>query len=207
MYRSNTFSRSRLATLVMSLAMLGALTTGCQTLREFTALSQVDFALDRVSGMRLAGVDLGRIDSYSDLSYSDLGRITSSLMSGRMPMEFNLHVSAENPSDNSVQARLLEMDWTLLLQERETVAGRLDREVVLPPGQPKDIPLAISLDLVDFVEGSVVDLVELALAVAGDERGSPKEIALRAQPTVQTAIGPIRYPGEITIVSQTLGGD
>lgn len=194
---------------LLRLIILAAFTlasAGCQTLREISALSQVDFALDRVSGMTLAGVDLSRIDSYSDLSYTDLGRLTSALLAGRMPMAFNLHVSAENPSDNSVQARLVEMDWTLLLQEKETISGRLDREVVLPPGQPTDIPLEISLDLVDFVEGSVVDLVELALAVAGDERGRPKEIALRARPTVQTAIGPIRYPGEITILSETVGG-
>lgn len=205
MHRSKTLVCKRLATLVTILGVSAAFATGCQTLREFSALSQVDFALDRVSGMTLAGVDLGRIESYGDLSYLDLGRITNSLMSGRVPMEFILHVSAQNPADNSVQARLLEMDWTLLLQEKETITGRVDREVLLPPGEPTDIPLVISLDLLDFVEGSVVDLVELALAVAGDERGRPKEVALRARPTVQTAIGPIRYPNEITIVSQTVG--
>lgn len=207
-----TFRRMRLGdtrpvALVATLAILATAQTSCQTLREITALGQVDFALDRVTDMTLAGVDLSRVNSYSDLRTSDLGRLTTALMSGRMPLAFNLHVSAENPSENSVQARLIEMDWTLFLQKKETVAGRLEREVVLPPGQPTDIPLGISLDLVDFVEGSVVDLVELALAVAGDERGRPKEVELRARPTVQTAIGPIRYPDEITIVSQTVGGD
>lgn len=206
MYPRNLRIRIHLAARLAILATVAAVVGGCQTLREITALGKVAFALDRVSDLRLAGVDLSRIDSYSDLSASDLGRLTSALLSGRMPMAFNLHVSAENPSDNTVQARLVEMDWMLLLQDKETISGRLDREVMLPPGQPTDIPLRMSLDLVDFVEGSVVDLVELALAVAGDDRGRPKEIALRARPTVQTAIGPIAYPGEITIVSGTVGG-
>ena len=198
-------SRKPMLPLLLTGLVVAPLVTGCQTLREISALRQVDFSLDRASRMTLAGVDMSGVRSYDDLSFTDLGRITSALLSGSMPLEFDLHVAAEHPPQNTVQARLVQMDWTLLLQDRETISGRLDREVVLPPGEPRDIPLTMRLDLVDFVEGSAQDLVELALAIAGDDRGQPKEIALRARPTVQTSLGPIHYPGEITIVSQTVG--
>jgi hypothetical protein len=119
-------------------------------------------------------------------------------------MDLTVHVLAENPPDNGVEARLLEMGWTLLLQNRETLSGRIDRPVLLPPGEPQAIPVVVSLDLLEFFEGSAQDLVELALSLAG-QGGAPKDIALRATPVVDTPIGPIRYPQPVTIVSTTVG--
>jgi Amt family ammonium transporter len=61
-----------------------------------------------------------------------------------------------------------------------------------------------STDLIDFFEGSAQDLVELALSLSG-QGGSPREVTLRATPSVDTALGPISYPQPITIVSQEIG--
>jgi hypothetical protein len=62
----------------------------------------------------------------------------------------------------------------------------------------------VSLNLVEFFEGSGRDLLELALAISG-QGGAPKEIALEATPIVDTALGPMRYPRPITIVSREVG--
>jgi hypothetical protein len=167
-------------------------------------LGKVDFSLDRVSGLRLAGIDLGRITSYGDIGFTDAANLAVAITQNRLPLEFDLHVMAENPADNSVEARLLSMDWTLFLQERETLSGAVANQVNLPPGEPRDIPIAISLDLLEFFDGSAQDLVELALSLAG-QGGEPKEVALRASPVVETPIGPIRYPQPITIVSRSVG--
>jgi hypothetical protein len=165
----------------------------------------VDFSLDRVSGLRLAGVELDRIRSYQDLGLADVAALGLAITRNDLPMEFDLHVMAENPSDNSVQARLLRMDWTLLLQDRETLSGVLENEVILPPGEPRDIPIPISLNLMEFFEGSAQDLFELALSLAG-QGGEPKDVALKASPVVDTPIGAIRYPQPITILSTKVGG-
>ena len=76
---------------------------------------------------------------------------------------------------------------------------------MLRPGAPTDVPITISLDLVDFFEANARDLVELALSLSG-RGGAPKEVALRATPVVDTPLGPIRYPEPITIVSREVGG-
>jgi len=189
-------------------ALLGALcvtAVSCATLQQIAALRQVDFALDSVSDARLAGVALDRVDDYDDLSVLDVARIGTALARGEVPLELTVHVGALNPVENDVTARLIQMDWTLLLEDRETVSGRVDREVVLPPGVEQDIPIGIRLDLVDFFDRNAGDLIDLALAAAG-AGGSPKRIAVRATPTIQTALGPIRYPQPITIVSREVGG-
>jgi hypothetical protein len=95
--------------------------------------------------------------------------------------------------------------WTLLIEDRETISGTVNQLIDLPPGQPQDIPVSIGLDLVQFFDRNLRDLVELALAVSG-QGGAPKNIQLRATPTIETPLGPIRYPQPITIVSREVGG-
>lgn len=195
--------RTGLRRIVFALWLVPA-AVGCASLQQFAALQSVDFSLDRVSSPRLAGIDLQQVRSYEDLGYADAARLALALVQESLPMDFRLHLRAENPTDNSTEARLMRMDWTLLLQDRETVSGVFEEEVLLPPGQPRDIPLLISLDLVDFFEGSAQDLLELALSIAG-QGGAPKEVALRATPVVDTPLGPIRYPTPITILSREVG--
>ena len=96
------------------------------------------------------------------------------------------------------------MAWTLLLQDRETLSGVLENEILLLPGEPTDVPLTISLNLMEFFDGSAQDLLELALSIA-DQGGAPKEIALRATPTIRTPLGPMQYPRPITILSREVG--
>jgi hypothetical protein len=190
----------RIATIAVLLFL-----SGCATFQEVLALRDVDFALDRVADVRLAGVDMSRLRTFGDLSVGDAGRIAIAASRRELPLEFQLHLLAENPEENSVSARLVQMDWTLLLQDRETLSGTFANETVLPPGQPVDVPIGISLNLIEFFEGNAEDLVELALSLAG-QGGEPKDIALRATPIVQTSLGPIRYPNPITIVSGRVGG-
>lgn len=193
--------------LALSILVMGAsvvFTAGCATLQQLAALNSVDFRLDGVSGLRLAGVSLDEVRSFDDISFADAAALTLAVARNDLPMDLTVHLEAENPSDNSVDARLLEMGWTLLLQNRETLSGRLDRPVILPPGEPQAIPILVQLDLLEFFEGSAQDLVELALSLTG-QGGAPKDIALRATPVIETPIGPIRYPQPITIMNTTVG--
>jgi len=176
----------------------------CATLQQVAALRQVDFAIDRVADARIAGIALDRVRSYNDLSATQVASLGLALARGRLPFEFRLHLSALNPPENEVTARLLEMDWSLYLDDRETVSGTLEQSFTFPPGQPQDIPIVIRLDLLEFFDRNAEDLIDLAAAVTG-AGGSPRRISLRARPTIDTPIGPIRYPSPITIVSREFG--
>lgn len=186
------------------LALCLAALTGCATMRELAALRGVTFDLDRVSRAALAGVDLQEITSLASLRPAQLIRLTQAVRDRSLPMSFTLHVSAENPKENDVQARLVGLDWTLFIEDRETISGSLAEPVALPPGQPVDIPLGIDLDLFTFFEANLADMFELALNIAG-AGGQPKQLKLLATPTVQTPIGPIRYPGRIEVVDRRVG--
>ncbi len=190
--------------LLFAAALLVAV-PACKTLRQLANLRAVDFRIENVTEAALGGIDLSRIRSYEDLDAGDAFRVAQMVARGSAPLEFTLHLGAENPAENDVTAQLVEMDWTLLLDDTETVSGTFDRNIVLTPGEERDIPIDIRLDLVAFFERSAGDLVELALAATG-QGGEPTRIKLRARPTIDTPIGPIRYPEPITITVAEVGG-
>ncbi len=175
----------------------------CAALQSLTALSQVRFELDRVSELHLAGVRLDDVRSYEDLSVLDAARIGSALVNRTLPLDAIVHVGANNPGDNP-EARLLALDWTLFLRDRETVSGVLDDEVVLPSGQRTDVPVGVRMDLLEFFDGGTRELVDLALALGGVGQ-EPVDVRLEALPTIQTRLGPIRY-SEPLVLSGRAGG-
>lgn len=179
--------------------------SGCASLQQFAALRQVAFALDGVANGRLAGVEIGRFRNASNLSPLEIGRITVALARRDVPLDFTVNVRASNPAENATTASMVRMAWTLLLDDKETISGVIDTVVALPPGQPTMIPLRMRLNLAEFVDGPAEDLVNLALSVAGLD-ADPTRVTLRALPTVDTPIGPIRYPAPITIVNRNVGG-
>lgn len=176
---------------------------GCTTVREVSNLRKVNFQIDRVSQTKLAGLEIANLQSYEDLRTTDVLKLGSALSNGELPLSFTLHLQATNPASNSVNARLTQMDWTLLLEEKETVSGQFNQEVVLPPGEPTDVSFGIELDLVRFFNDNLQGLVNLASALSGD--APPQTIKLRVQPTVNTALGPFQYPSPITVGSKDVG--
>lgn len=197
-------SRHPLFSLSLGTALLLGMSS-CATLQQIAALRNVEFSLDRVSDLSLAGVDLRGVDSFGNLGLADAARVALAISQRDLPLAFQLHLLATNPEENTTDARLVQMDWTLLIQDRETLTGAFEGDVLLPPGQPTDVPITVRLNMVDFFEGSAQDLVELALSLSGNG-GEPKDLALRATPVIDTPLGPMRYPQPITIVSRRVGG-
>ncbi|HYM82326.1 MAG TPA: hypothetical protein VEY91_13060 [Candidatus Limnocylindria bacterium] len=190
--------RLRLFCLALGIAAVPALLLGCATLQEIAALRQVAFSIDRVSDVRIAGVRVEGTRSYGDLGAADVARLVAAAGARAVPLDMILHVRAENPATNEVSARLVALDWKFFIEARQIVDGSLPGEFRLPPGEPVDVPLAMRFDLVDFFGGGARELFDLALALSG-QGGRSREIRLEAMPTIQTGIGPIRYPDPIVI--------
>ena len=192
----------RAAASVAVLSLVGL--SGCATLSQFAALQNVDFSLDRVTGVRLAGIDVTQVRSYSDLSVMDGLALANAVRQGSLPASVEVGVLAYNPSP-ATDARLMEMAWTLWLDDTETVSGVITDELVLPAEQETPFPVVAELDLMEFFDGGVRELYEIATSLAG-VGGEPTEVSLTALPVVQTALGPIRYDRPIRIVGTTVGG-
>ena len=204
----NKHARTALAVLALAgILMLSS----CAAIDEMAAalanLQRLKFKLSGVRDFRLLGIDIGGKARISDFSALDAVKLVQSYTSRKLPVDFVLDVVAVNPNDGTGGTRkttstLSGLECRLLLDGQPTVVGNIDQPIEIPgTGQESVIPLRLSLDLLEFFASKQYeDLVQLALAIGGKNK-TPARIALDAQPTVSTPVGPITYPGRITIIS------
>jgi hypothetical protein len=183
----------------------------CNTLKQIantiTNLQRVKFKLENTQDFRLGGVSLSNKSSITDFSLIDAANLVKSFRNKTLPAEFVLNVAAINPNDGKNGAKptlatIAGLDWKLYIDDVETIAGSINREFTVPStGEQTIIPLTVSIDLFKFFKNkSYEQIAELALALGG-VKGNSARLKLDAKPTIKTPIGPISYPGRITIVN------
>ena len=178
----------------------------CGTMRGVEALRDLDFALDRVTDVRVAGMAIQDLRAPDDLTTAAGARLAAAALTGDLPVECVVVVRATNPPSSSVTADLLRMDWTLLLDGRKTTAGVVARRYAIAPGETAEIPVHVAVDVGDLLRHHGPNLIRLALALAG-EGSSPVDVSLRIVPLIDTPFGTMRFPVPITIVRRTVGGE
>lgn len=189
--------------LLFTLFLSGAIFQSCGTLNALAGLSRLQFKLDNVTQVRLAGIDITNKRSVSDLSVMDGINLVNAFRTGKFPLTFTLNVATRNPNERTANLstiELVEFPWRLLIDGRETISGGITNSVAVPSGgETRNIGLGVSVDLKQFfAEKGYDDIINLAMAVAG--QGAAK-LQLKAQPTMGTTLGRIRYPSELTIVN------
>lgn len=170
-------------------------------------LKRLQFKVSGVRDFRLLGLDLGGKAKIGDFAAMDALRLVDSYRSKKLPVDFVVDVLAVNPNDGTggttkTTSTLTGLECRLLIDDKPTVSGNIDNPIEIPgTGQESVIPIRISLDLLEFFgDKRYEDVLGLALALGGRSRSAGR-IALDAQPTVSTPLGPVTYPGRITIVS------
>ncbi|HET7903930.1 MAG TPA: hypothetical protein VFM17_05170 [Candidatus Eisenbacteria bacterium] len=172
--------------------------SGCAAVNEFAALRQVEFRYDGLADPEIVGIPISKITSYDQLSIVDVGRLALAVAAKDVPLDLTVRLEGRNPETNKTTARLMKLDWTYLVDDQEVVSGQLAREIVFAPGTPQTLPLDVRFNLVDFFGNDGKALFDTALILSG-QRTSTKKVALRLAPTIETSLGPIRYPVPITL--------
>lgn len=202
----------RIRSLMTLTALAGVMTlSSCAALDQMASaiagLKRLQFKLGAVRDFRLLGLDIGGKSKLGDFSALDGLRLVESFRTKKLPVDFVVDVLAVNPNDGTGGTRqststLTGLECRLLIDDKPTVTGNIDQPLEIPgTGREAVIPIRISLDLLEFFgDKRYEDLIQMALAIGGRDR-SPARLSLDAQPTVSTPIGPITYPGRITIIS------
>lgn len=194
------------------LICFGFLNLGCSGVMDaITNIQRLQFKLDKVTGMKIAGVNIANIGSISNLSVLDAANLLANFTQGRLPVEFTLNVLAKNPNDGTggtkqSSAVIKNMAWRLFIDNNETINGNVGNVNIPGVGQATNIPIGMSFDLLQFFKNQGYDnLLNLALALGG-KNGSSSRITLKIKPTVETIFGPITYPGEFDVIDREFRG-
>jgi len=200
----------------VALAALVVLAAGClqscATLEQFFSalsnLKRLQFRLADVTDFSVLGVTFGGKSSLLDFNVMDGVKLVQGFSARRLPAEFIINIEAVNPNDGKggspqTVSTLTGLESRLLIDDTPTVVGNIDQAIQIPgTGRSSIIPIRMSIDLYEFFANKGYDgLLNLALGLGGANRDTAR-IALDAQPTVTTPLGPIVYPGRITIISK-----
>jgi hypothetical protein len=184
----------------------------CNVVKDITntlaEIGKLKFKIDNIANMNVAGINISNKRTLSDVSTGDILKLTSAFATKNFPANFTLNVLAQNPNDGtngkkSTNAFIQSLDYRLILDDVNTISGDINNEISVPGnGESTMIPLGMGLDLYKFFGNKGYEsIVNLALAIGGVS-GTPAKVKLDIKPTVRTAIGPMTYPGRITVVSQ-----
>ncbi len=193
-----------IAALAIGAGVISASLTSCSAINALTGLSRIQFKLNNVQSVRLAGIDITNKRSASDFSVMDGINLASAFASGQFPLTFTLNVVAQNPNPPSAILSALQVTdfpWQLLLNGQQTITGNIGAPIGVPPGGATTIiPLQVSLDLKQFFANQGYNqIIQLALALAG--QGGVSHVQLLATPTMSAGGFSLRYPGQLTIVN------
>ncbi len=170
-------------------------------------LQRLKFKIAGVRDFRLVGIDIGGKAKLADFNAADVLKLGQAYTAKKLPAELVVDVLAVNPNDGTggttkTASTLTGLECRLLIDGRPTVTGNIDQPVEIPgTGQESAVPVRLSIDLLEFFgTKTLTDLLNLTLALGGRSRSATR-VALDAQPTVSTPLGPITYPGRLTIVA------
>jgi hypothetical protein len=171
-------------------------------------IGRLKFKLGNISNMSLAGINLSNKRSFSDISTGDVFKLTGAFATKKFPADFTLNLLAHNPNDGTdgtkkTNAVIQSLDYRLILDDVPTIRGDINNEITVPgSGESTMIPLGMGLDLYEFFGNRGYEsIVNLALAIGGVS-GTTAKVKLDIKPVVRTAIGPLSYPGRITVINE-----
>jgi hypothetical protein len=180
---------------------------GCSAYETIVNLSRLEFKIDSVDNIELAGIPLKNKLSINDFSTLETLKLSTAFVRNALPLTFTINVDAKNPNNGtggypSTSATIVSFPWKLFLDDKQTVTGNINSEVAVPgTGEATNIPIKITIDLVQFFKDrGYQGILNLALNIV-KESSTPTKIKLYAQPTVGTQLGNIKYPKEIKIIN------
>lgn len=192
--------------LLLSFAIVSFSCTGIKD--AIVNVQRLQFKLGNITNMKVAGVNIGTKNTIKDFNLIDGATLLSAFTSGKLNTSFTLNLLAKNPNDGTggtanTSAVIKALAWRLFVDDSELIKGNIASGIEVPGvGKETTIPIEMAFDLLSFFKGDKYDkLMNLALALGG-KSGSCARVKLGVTPTVDTFLGAITYPGEITVIDK-----
>ena len=197
---------SRLSIFIPMILLAAISENSCNFLKEISTLGKCEFRVTTLEDPEIAGVDISKIRSFTDLNFVDMGIISSSFLRGDLPLSFTLNVEVRNP--NPAMAALNGLEYLAFIDDVEVARGNLDSRIEIPAnGGVTTIPLRLNTDLIDILKkDSRQALVNFGLNLA-DAGNRPTRVSIKVKPTILVGAMEINYPGYFTVKHDFTSGD
>ena len=156
----------------------------CNTLSQLTSFVNCNYELVNLSNTTVAGVSMTGLQDVKSLNATSLLKVTTAILSGKLPLNATVNVKATNPNKSTAQVEKLE--WALDLNNSNILTGNVNQKISVPAnGGQTVIPFNFQIDVMKFVKkGETNDnIIGLANNLLRAGEGS-STISIRIKPTV-----------------------
>jgi len=153
--------------------------------RENLSYTQVQYRLNFVDEAKLGGQDILFVRQAADLTAAQQAKLQTDLKGGKLPLRLRMRVYARNASKMNVQ--LQQLDYQLLLDGKEFVAGRTGNATDIEASSIVTIPVAVDLNVSPvMLQGRTP--ADFAAGLA-DFTGNKRRLTMVIRPVYESAIG------------------
>ncbi|MBU0487786.1 MAG: hypothetical protein KKA07_18400 [Bacteroidetes bacterium] len=169
--------------LLLTVAVGFLLFTTTRKCTNIGSLLMCHFRYEGIEDVKLSGINISKVKRASDLGFTDLAFITSSYLSGKMPLEFIVKIEVENPNED--EAVVDRIDWFLEMNSVVMARGFTEDALEVPGNNGKQfVPLKVVTNLMEVFSGESREaLINLAFSIVGADR-DPTILTFKLKPTV-----------------------
>ena len=178
------------------LLLLWVIIPSCSVIR-LQRLKNCEFTFERLEDLSIAGVNIKKLESINDLSFSNGAKILAALSSGTLAADFRIVVAVSNP--NKAEALMETFEYKVLLDDKEVLNGNSKDRTVIPGNGKAELSVSAKLNIAELLHNkSLNELVELAKEMKSGN-GFSDRIKLKIKPNIRVGKKDLKYPGFIDI--------
>ena len=188
----------RLLTLLISTIFITSSCSILEQAQEYERFIQCDFKLANIKVLEISGVDISSATNKGDLGMMDMISITQQIFSGEFPAKLSIGLKATN--NDFQKAAIAGLDWKIIMEQQEVLAGMVDQQVVIEPQSTTTFPVILEVDLIKLLRSeSLPRIMAFAFGQNQFEEISKLGAEIKIKPYYNTKSGIKKYPGYLTI--------
>jgi LEA14-like dessication related protein len=187
--------------IIIVLFVIGTTFMSCDVLSGAASFINCKYEFAGFSNPSVAGINISNMTNINNLNAVSLVKLTTGILSGSLPLNITVNISATNP--NSTVAKIAGLDWGIDLNSTNVLSGTLDHSVSIPGnGGQTIIPLTIQTDLLQLFKGeSKENIMSFINHLLNTGEGS-SNVAIRIRPSIM--IGGEKVPTGFITLSKSL---
>jgi LEA14-like dessication related protein len=162
--------------------------------QQIKALEKCTYSVVSASNISVAGTDVKRLMNNQDINLGSLPALAFGLLRKDVPLRATLNMEIANPAGNL--AAINQFEYKILINNQELAEGFVDRQVSIAAGQSVVVPVAVNVNVYQFISNTRVMSEISDFLRGGDRKGL---VTLKIKPSIMVGGALIKYPGYITI--------
>lgn len=162
--------------------------------QQIKALERCTYKVLSASNLTVAGTDVKKLVDNQDFNIGSLPALAFGLLRKDVPMRATLNLEITNPTGDL--AAINQFDYKVLINNQELVDGFVNQQVSIPSGQSIVVPVALNVNVYQFISNQKVMSEISDFLKGGDRKGL---VTLKIKPSIMIGGTVVKYPGYITI--------